>query len=123
MLQRNTSEDYDRPPLRGLQHYARDQVTLLQPTSSPDKHMAGDMQVIGKARYTDDFPLTMDEVFIDFVMSTKAHARILHINAARAKELDGFVDIITAADIPGKKLLGPIAHDEEIIASDEVHHV
>jgi len=85
--------------------------------------MAGDMQVAGRARYTDDFPQTMDEVFMDFVCSTKAHARIVRIDVSPAEKVDGFVDMITAADIKGEKMLGPIAHDEEAIASEEVHHV
>jgi xanthine dehydrogenase/oxidase len=123
VLSHNTSANYCKPPLRGLQHFARDQITLLQPTSSPDKHMAGDMQVAGRARYTDDFPQTMDEVFMDFVCSTKAHARIVRIDVSPAEKVDGFVDMITAADIKGEKMLGPIAHDEEAIASEEVHHV
>lgn len=122
-LSHTTSADYSKPALRGLQHYARDQVTLLQPTSSPDKHMAADMQVIGRARYTDDTPQILDEVFLDFVLSTKAHARIKSIDVSKAREIEGFVDIILSSDIQGKKIIGPIAHDEEAIASDEVHHV
>mmetsp|Transcript_81483 Transcript_81483/g.154700 ORF Transcript_81483/g.154700 Transcript_81483/m.154700 type:complete len:1475 (+) Transcript_81483:114-4538(+) len=122
-LHHTTSANYEKPPTKGLQHYARDQTSLLQPVSSPDKHMAGDMQVIGRAKYLDDLSPVLDEVFLDFVLSTKAHARILRIDASPARAVEGFVDIITASDIKGEKILGPIAHDEEVIASEEVLHV
>merc|ERR1719199_387031 len=60
---------------------------------------------------------------MDFVLSTKAHAKIVRIDASKAEEVDGFVSLITASDIQGEKILGPIAHDEEAIASAEVHHI
>lgn len=123
LLEHTTSSCYSRPHVRGLQHFDRDQVSLRRPVSSPDKHMAADMQVIGRAKYTDDVAPALGEVFLDFVLSTKAHARILKIDASCAREVEGFVDIVTAADIKGERLLGPIAHDEEAICSEEVHCV
>jgi xanthine dehydrogenase/oxidase len=123
VLEHTTSPTYHRPELTGLQHFDRDQVSLLKPTSAPDKHQAGDMQVSGRAKYCDDLNPQMNEVFMDFVLSTKAHARIKSIDASKAEQVEGFVDLITAADIQGENMLGPIAHDEEAIASEEVYHV
>mmetsp|Transcript_48329 Transcript_48329/g.127956 ORF Transcript_48329/g.127956 Transcript_48329/m.127956 type:complete len:1342 (-) Transcript_48329:125-4150(-) len=114
-----TSTNYHRPAIQGLQHFGN-QDTLSSP---PTKHMACDMQVSGQAKYTDDVPVTQGEVFMDFVLSTKAHARILGIDSSRAKEVEGFVDLITAQDIRGENLTGPISHDEEALASKEVHCV
>mmetsp|Transcript_70545 Transcript_70545/g.169008 ORF Transcript_70545/g.169008 Transcript_70545/m.169008 type:complete len:1398 (+) Transcript_70545:52-4245(+) len=122
VLNHTTAASYHKPPAQGLQHYARDQTTLMQPqpVGSPDKHMAGDMHVTGHAKYTDDLPVVQGELFIDFVLSTKAHAKILKIDSSKAKKVEGFVELVTSEDIPGEKVLGPIAHDEEAIASEEV---
>jgi xanthine dehydrogenase/oxidase len=121
-LVHSTSPSFNRPPARGLQHYGRDQKSLLQQTGDPDKHRAGDMHVSGHAKYLDDIPAAPNEIFLDFVMSTKAHARVTRLDASRARQVPGFVDIVTAEDVVGDNITGPIAHDEEVFATKEVHY-
>merc|ERR1712190_182501 len=56
-------------------------------------------------------------------MSTKAHARILRVDASKAKDVPGYVDIVTHKDVYGSNMTGPVAHDEEAFASSEVHYL
>ena len=52
--------------------------------------------------------------------STHAHARLLSIDTAGAADIDGVVRIFTAADIPGRNLLGIINKDQPLLAEEKV---
>jgi len=119
----HTTLDYHHEPVKGLQHYARDQKTLRQAIGAPNRHMAADVQAAGFATYTDDIEAGRGELYMDFVLSTKAHAKVLSIDDSRAKTIEGYVALITAKDVKGENWLGPIAHDEEALASEEVNSV
>jgi CO/xanthine dehydrogenase Mo-binding subunit len=65
----------------------------------------------GRALFVDDVHLP-DMAHVAFVRSPYAHARILGIDAASAKEMDGVIKIITANDLgdywqPGPLLVSP----------------
>lgn len=62
-------------------------------------------------------------LYAAFVLSTKAHAEILHVDPAKALASRGVVDYISAKDIPGANQVGPVFNDEELFASKEVHSV
>jgi len=123
VLVHSTSAEYLHTPVKGLQHFARDQKSLLQAVGMPSKHCAADIHVTGHAKYTDDVEASKSELFLDFVLSTKAHAKIIRIDGSLARKVDGFVDLVTAADVKGSNATGPIAHDEELLATKEVHCV
>ena len=54
------------------------------------------------------------------VTSTEAHANIISVAPSRALQMAGVVDYISAADVPGTNLFGPIERTEEVFATEEV---
>jgi hypothetical protein len=120
------------PLAKGLQHYDRENK-IIDPNNPnngnacgvPNRHLAADYQVSGKAEYVDDIPMNRGELFMDFVLSPHAHAKILAINEGLAYQVQGCVSVITYEDIPGKNNFGPIKPDEQFLPelNGEVHHV
>ncbi|MBB3066989.1 xanthine dehydrogenase family protein molybdopterin-binding subunit [Limibacillus halophilus] len=66
----------------------------------------------GRGRFIDDVPEPRNTLFLGFVMSPYAHARILEINASAALELDGVVDVLSGSDMAA--LASPISAKIEI---------
>ncbi|XP_053327928.1 aldehyde oxidase [Spea bombifrons] len=71
------------------------------PIGRPIVHQSGIKQATGEAVYVDDMPPMDQELFIAFVTSSRAHAKIVSIDAEEALEIPGVVDVITAGDVPG----------------------
>ncbi|KAJ2691326.1 hypothetical protein IWW39_000011 [Coemansia spiralis] len=84
-------------------------------------HLAALKQVTGEARYVDDMPPIAGELHVGLVLSTRAHAHILGINADKALALPGVVRVLTARDVPGENHWN-IFKDEEILPADTVHY-
>lgn len=82
-------------------------------------HDSAREHVRGEATYIDDMPPLRGELIVDFVGSPVAHGRIIALDAAAARELPGVVAVFTAADAP-ENLVGPVFHDEELLASEVV---
>jgi len=53
----------------------------------------------GCAKFYDDFHLP-DEGYVKFLYSPHAHAKILSIDASKAKSLDGVIDILHYGNVP-----------------------
>ncbi len=76
----------------------------------------------GKGNYVDDLKLP-GMVFGDFVRSPHAHARIVSIDASRAKALPGVFAVLTAADLKplGLHYMPTLAGDvQAVLAEDKV---
>ena len=54
---------------------------------------------IGEAIYIDDIPRMKNELHIAFVLSSKAHAKLLNIDATHALQSKDVVDFYCAKDI------------------------
>ena len=54
------------------------------------------------------------------MVSTKAHAEILHVDATEALSMPGVTDFVSYKDVPGKNRYGEIFPDDEIFAADMV---
>ncbi len=80
-------------------------------------HEAAARHVSGQARYVDDLPCP-GAVHGVIVRSPLAHGRLLGIDVPPLPA--GVVRVLTAADIPGDNAVGPIVHDEPVLAADEV---
>ena len=65
--------------------------------------------VTGKGRFSDDFALP-GQAYAAMVRSPHPHARIVEIDAARAKAMPGVLGVFTGADCAADKLK-PIPHD------------
>ena len=63
--------------------------------------------ITGRGRYVDDFDLPR-QCYGIVVMSPHAHARIVKIDATKAKAADGVLAVLTGADVAADKL-GPLA--------------
>ncbi|CAG9578686.1 unnamed protein product [Danaus chrysippus] len=87
----------------------------------PIPHLSALKQVTGEAIYCDDMPLAEGELYLAFVLSTKAHAKLISINAEEALKEPGVVAFFSAKDLTEEQnSIGPIFHDEELFARDKV---
>jgi len=107
--------------------------TRFQPVAEPEAHVpsvgrtiphdSGVGHVTGSAAYIADLPRRRDEVVVGFAPSPVASGRIRRIDLAAVRAVPGVVDLVTAADLPGARLWGPIIKDEPILADGEVLYV
>ena len=78
-------------------------------------------KVVGKARYTADIP--MEDLKHGYIVrSPHHHARILEIDKIEAAKLEGVLAVLTAEDIPGAVIFGPLIQDQPSLAQDIVRH-
>ena len=85
-------------------------------------HLAALKQCTGEAQYTDDIPLQKNELYGCLVLSTKAHAKLLKVDASPALDLPGVVDWVDRHDVvtPQANWWGSPVRDEVFFAEDEV---
>ena len=79
--------------------------------------------VTGEALFVDDLPSAKNELIVDYIASPVAHGKIMSLNSGELAKLDGIVEVITHADIPGHNLYGPVIKDERFLAEDIVEYV
>jgi len=75
-------------------------------------------KVTGQAKYVDDLRLP-GTLYVQAVRCPHPHARIMKIDADKAKAASGVVCVLTAADVRGV-LAGP--NDKPVLAADEAKH-
>ena len=85
-------------------------------------HVSALKQATGEAQYTDDIPVQQNELFGCLVLSTKAHARIVDVDATAALDMPGVRDFVTHEDLPSPaaNIWGSKVKDEPFFAVDEV---
>ncbi|MBY0393954.1 MAG: xanthine dehydrogenase molybdopterin binding subunit, partial [Novosphingobium sp.] len=83
-------------------------------------HDSAHLHVAGLARYVDDEPELPGTLHLAFGLSSEARARIVSIDLEAVRAYPGVVAVYTAADIPGENNVGPIAHDDRVLADGEV---
>lgn len=98
-------------------------LTFLSSENHFSQHLAGDLHVTGEAKYTDDIAGLPGTLYGGMVVSTKAHARILHIDTSAAERTPGFVSYISGKDIKGSQNIGAVQHDERIFEDELVQCV
>jgi len=89
----------------------------------PLAHKSAHIQATGEAIYCDDAAKPEGCVHAALVLSTIAHGKILSVDSSSAVEsIPGVLGYFSAKDIPknGTNSIGPIAHDEEIFATEYV---
>lgn len=87
------------------------------------QHVAALKQTTGQAKYLDDVPKQLGELYGGLVMSTKAHALVLSIDPSEALSLEGVHGFVDYRDVPHCNKWGIILKDEEFFATNEVLHV
>ncbi len=83
-------------------------------------HESGLSHTTGAAIYVDDMPVPSGTLTAMVLTSPIARGRIVRRSAGTALELPGVAAVLFADDIPGSNLIGPIIHDEPLLAEDEV---
>jgi CO/xanthine dehydrogenase Mo-binding subunit len=76
----------------------------------------------GAPVFAADIPLE-NSLVLKALRSTQDHAEVVAIDVAKALAIKGVVRIFTAADIPGKNLVGIINKDQPLLASDKVRSI
>ena len=89
-------------------------------TKPSNPHDSAHLHVAGLARYVDDEPEAAGTLHLAFGLSAHARARIVGLDLAAVRAFPGVVAVYTAADIPGENNVGPIAHDDRVLADGEV---
>jgi xanthine dehydrogenase large subunit len=83
-------------------------------------HDSAEKHVSGTALFIDDMPELEGMLHVQFGLSTKAHAGILAMDFDAVRAMPGVVAVLTAADIPGRNDISPIAGDDPLFADGEV---
>ncbi len=80
------------------------------------QHESGKYQVTGEAMYIDDMPMS-DRLLHGYIYtSPHAHAKILSFDIEKAKSVEGVHAVLSYKDIPGHNQMGPVIHDEPVLA-------
>ena len=77
------------------------------------------MHVQGSANYIDDVAVPDGTLHVAFALSNAAHGKIKSIDIDAARNAEGVHSVLIAEDIENL-FIGPIRHDEPILASKEV---
>ncbi|MEI6642101.1 MAG: xanthine dehydrogenase molybdopterin binding subunit [Novosphingobium sp.] len=83
-------------------------------------HDSAHLHVAGLARYVDDEPELPGTLHLAFGLSSEARARIVAVDLDAVRAFPGVVAVYTATDIPGENNVGPIAHDDRVLADGDV---
>ena len=101
----------------------RDTDGPLTPLHQPALHESGLKHTSGEARYVDDLPAPPGMLIGQVAVSPHARARITRRDATKARGLPGVHAVLLAEDIPGDNDVGPVIHDEPLLATDEARFV
>lgn len=121
--ERSGSATFHTLPPKSCQLYERIPGSNIpgDAVGTPIVHASAFKQATGEAVYCDDIPRMENELYLALVLSTKAHARIVSIDASAALAMDGVEAFFSAKDLSEHdNLVGPIVHDEQLFASDKV---
>lgn len=88
----------------------------------PTAHVSALKQCTGEAQYTDDIPTQKNELYGCLVLSTKAHAKIIKVDAQPALDMPGVYDFVDHTALPNSEAnwWGAPKSDEVFFAVDEV---
>jgi xanthine dehydrogenase large subunit len=101
----------------------RDEVALRGAVGEPVRHDSAHLHVAGEAAYTDDVLEARGTLHAAFGLSQRAHARIKSMDLSAVRAAPDVVAVLVAADIPGENNVGPILHDDPILAATEVQFI
>lgn len=91
------------------------------PIHRPEVHLSALKQATGEAIYCDDIPKHENELYLALVLTQKAHAKIISIDASDALKMPGVHAFYTAKDLDeDKNNVGPMMRDEELFIRDEI---
>ncbi|XP_023299280.2 xanthine dehydrogenase [Lucilia cuprina] len=118
------AEVFHTPALKSAQLFEKvsNKQSECDPIGRPKIHASALKQATGEAIYCDDIPRMENELYLALVLSTKAHAKILSIDASEALAMPGVHAFFSSKDLTHhENEVGPVFHDEEVFASDKVY--
>lgn len=84
-------------------------------------HLSALKQCTGEAEYLDDMPSQSRELFGGFVLSTRAHAKLIEVDWEPALSLPGVIGYVDKNSVPKDiNVWGSVIKDEPFFAVDEV---
>jgi xanthine dehydrogenase large subunit len=83
-------------------------------------HDSAVRHVSGGALFIDDLPEPAGMLHVHLGMSKHAHAKIVRMDLTAVRASLGVVCVLTAADIPGRNDVSPVAADDRLFADGEV---
>ncbi|XP_066202304.1 aldehyde oxidase [Saccopteryx leptura] len=89
------------------------------PVGHPIMHLSGIKHATGEAIYCDDMPAMEGELFLAFVTSSRAHAKIVSIDPSEALSLPGVVDVLTEEHLHGVNSFSFLGDPEKLLESDK----
>ena len=88
--------------------------------SQPLPHDSATKHVQGRADYIDDLPEPQGTLHCALILSPAARGRLIDVGLDAVRSAEGVVNVLTAADIPGRNDIAPALNDEPLLAEDEV---
>lgn len=85
----------------------------------PVERHGGRNLVRGRTAFAEDYPAE-GALVLKVLRSTKPHAKILSVDTASARKMQGIAGVLTASDIPGLNRYGCIIKDQPLLAEDKV---
>ncbi len=89
----------------------------------PLPHDAAALHVTGAARYVDDIPAPAGTLHLCFGLADVARGRITGLDLDGVRNAPGVVAVLTARDLPHANDVSPSAHDEPLLAIDDVFYL
>ncbi len=86
------------------------------------RHESAIGHVTGRALYVDDTAQRRTMLEVWPVMAPHARAKITRRDATKARAFPGVTAVLLAEDIPGENNVGPVRHDEPMLATDEIRY-
>ncbi len=86
------------------------------------RHESAIGHVTGRALYVDDTAQRRTMLEVWPVMAPHARAKITRRDATQARAFPGVAAVLLAEDIPGENNVGPVRHDEPMLATDEIRY-
>jgi xanthine dehydrogenase large subunit len=83
-------------------------------------HDSADLHVAGAAFYVDDLPEPPGLLHLAFGHATEGHGALLSLDLEAVRAAPGVIAVFTAADIPGENNVGPVVHDDKLLAEGEI---
>jgi xanthine dehydrogenase large subunit len=90
------------------------------PEGLPIAHDSARLHVTGEAIYTDDMPELPGTLHTALVLSDRPHARIAAIDTEAARCAPGVRLVLSGADLGEHAMIGPVFHDDPLLAVDKV---
>lgn len=88
----------------------------------PHPHDSARKHVTGEAVYTDDIPEPRNLLHACVRLSDVAHARITRVDATASRQAPGVAAVMTAADLPAGRDVGPVFAGDPVFAEDTIQY-